>query len=216
MKEDIKQEIIKRLDSLFVEYKTLDVEGEGQEASLISFNTRACSAIQAICSSDSPYWKKMDGIVKYGGYEGYMTPQFYGVLLGLRDDINSGYIKNLIELIHGELFLDFLEMARHLLDEGYKDAAAVIAGSSLESQLRQLCSKNGIQTLDNNSKPIKADRLNSDLTKASIYNKTDQKSVTAWLDIRNKAAHGRYGEYQKEQVSIMIDGIRDFINRNPA
>ncbi len=37
-------------------------------------------------------------------------------------------------------------MAEHLLDEGYKDAATVIAGSSLEPHLRQLCQKSGIPT----------------------------------------------------------------------
>ena len=42
-------------------------------------------------------------------------------------------------------------MAEYLLHEGYKDSAAVIAGSTLESHLRALCNKNGIdikQSLD--------------------------------------------------------------------
>ncbi len=43
-----------------------------------------------------------------------------------------------------------------------------------------------------------------------------QKNVTAWLDLRNKAAHGEYGKYEADQVGLMIDGIRDFITRHPA
>ena len=35
------------------------------------------------------------------------------------------------------------------------------------------------------------DKMNSDLCGASIYEKLDQKNITAWLDLRNKAAHGR-------------------------
>ena len=31
-----------------------------------------------------------------------------------------------------------------------------------------------------------------------------RENVTAWLGLRNKAAHGQYGEYQKEQVALMI------------
>jgi hypothetical protein len=46
--------------------------------------------------------------------------------------------------------------------------------------------------------------------------KMDQKNVTAWLDLRNKAAHGHYEQYQKEQVALLISGVRDFITRNPA
>jgi hypothetical protein len=110
-------------------------------------------------------------------------------------------------------------MAQHLLDEGYEDAAAVIAGSSLEAHLKQLCQKNNIDTettVSSRIEPKKADLINSELTKAEAYTKLDQKSITAWLDLRNKAAHGKYEEYSKEQVSIMISGIRGFLTRNPA
>ncbi|AIY39887.1 hypothetical protein LT85_0727 [Collimonas arenae] len=42
----------------------------------------------------------------------------------------------------------------------------------------------------------------------------DQKSVTAWLDLRNKAAHGKYSEYTKEQVEVMCQGVVNFMARN--
>ena len=69
MDERIRQEIIKRLDSLLEEFKTLNLRHEGHEASIVSFNTKARSAIQASCSSDSAYWKKMDEIVKENSRE---------------------------------------------------------------------------------------------------------------------------------------------------
>ena len=53
---------------------------------------------------------------------------------------------SLAALAHAEVFADFLEMAQHLLDVGYKDAAAVIAGSALEAHLRQLAVKTGVDT----------------------------------------------------------------------
>jgi hypothetical protein len=40
--------------------------------------------------------------------------------------------------------------------------------------------------------------------------------VTAWLDLRNKAAHGQYADYTKEQVALTLQGVRDFISRHPA
>ena len=52
--------------------------------------------------------------------------------------------------------------------------------------------------------------------KNQIYSKLDQKSVTAWLDLRNNAAHGHYDKYEAVQVELMISGVRDFIARNPA
>ena len=136
-----------------------------------------------------------------------------GILQALSLDLKAGHLRSVEELIHGELFGDFLEMARHLLDSGYKDAAAVIAGSSLEAHLRQLAKRWDVEV---GVEPRKADAINADLAKADAYSKGDHKSVTAWLDLRNKAAHGQYAEYQKEQVALMIDGIRDFLTRCPA
>ena len=120
-------------------------------------------------------------------------------------------------LIAAELFADFLEMADHLLEQGYKDPAAVIIGSVLEEHLRQLCSANSIPIEIENNKgvliPKKADRLNSDLAKEGVYSKLDQKAVTMWLDLRNKAAHGKYDEYTSEQVTNMYSGITEFMAR---
>jgi hypothetical protein len=46
-----------------------------------------------------------------------------------------------------------------------------------------------------------------------IYNLLVQKSVTAWLDLRNKAAHGHYTTYDTAQVNLMLAGVRDFAGR---
>ena len=65
-------------------------------------------------------------------------------------------------------------------------------------------------------RPKKADQMNSDLAAFPAYGKLDQKNVTAWLDLRNKAAHGDYGAYSADQVALLSQGVRDFITRNPA
>jgi hypothetical protein len=48
------------------------------------------------------------------------------------------------------------------------------------------------------------------------YEKGDQKAVTSWLDTRNNAAHGAYEKYSAEQVGLMTEGIRNFMQRIPA
>jgi len=120
------------------------------------------------------------------------------------------------EMIHGDLFGDMLEGASYLRTEGWKDPAAVIAGSVLEEHLRQLCAKYGVAVNKEDGTPRKADALNADLAKAGAYETLDQKNVTAWLDLRNKAAHGEYGGYTTEQAALLIDNIRNFITRCPA
>jgi hypothetical protein len=144
-----------------------------------------------------------------------LIPWQVGIVKSLLDDIRCGYLKSAEELIHGEVFSDFLEMADYLLANGYKDSAAIVTGSTLEAHLRQLAAKAGVD-VELNGKPKKASQLNDELTKAGAYSKLDQKNVTAWLDLRNDAAHGHYEKYTKEQVGLLISGIRDFITRVPA
>jgi hypothetical protein len=142
-----------------------------------------------------------------------------GVVESLLADLRAGNLEAVAELIHGELFGDFLEMATHLLDEGYKDAAAVITGGTLEAHLRQLCQKHNLpleEQAQSGLRPKKADQLNAELARASAYSKLDQKSVTAWLDLRNKAAHAMYTDYSRDQVALFVSGLRDFISRVPA
>jgi hypothetical protein len=120
-------------------------------------------------------------------------------------------------LVSAEIFSSFLEMSEYLLEEGYKDASAVMIGSVLEEQLRVLCDANSIPVTFNrngNEIPKKSNLLNADLYKAEIYNRLDNKSITAWLDLRNSAAHGKYNEYSYEDVKFMYEGVINFISKN--
>lgn len=139
-----------------------------------------------------------------------------GILNALRADYEAGYMTTIEELIHADLFADFLGMAAELLDKGYKDPAAVLTGSVLEEHLRKLCDRNGVSTTAPDGSPRKADTLNADLVKANAYGKLDQKSITAWLGLRNDAAHGHYDKFTKEQVALMLEGVRNFLTRYPA
>jgi len=140
-----------------------------------------------------------------------------GILKAARDEIKGGWLETTKGLISAEVFSDFLGMAKHLLEEQYKDPTAVMIGSVLEEHLRQLCPSVGVSiTLvdaKGNTRPKKADTLNADLAKAGKYNAIDQKQVTAWLGIRNDAAHGNYGAYTKTQVENMLSGVQNFIAR---
>jgi hypothetical protein len=138
-----------------------------------------------------------------------------GILQSLKYEYANDYLETVTQLIHANLFSDYLQMAEHLLEEGYKDPSAVIIGSTLEGHLRKLCVRLGI-AIDTAGRPVKADKLNADLFSSNAYNSLCQKSISSWLDLRNKAAHGKYAEYTKEQVANMLSGIREFLRTNPA
>lgn len=178
--------------------------------------TILAAAIERLAPRGSRYAENARAALKkHGENEAYNLIVLPGILKALRTDYEAGYLRSVYEIIRGDIFGDFLEMADYLLTEGYKDPAAVLAGGVLEEQLRKLCQANGIP-VTKGAVPKKADGLNADLAGANIYSKLDQKNVTAWLGLRNNAAHGKYNEYSKEQVALMVQGIRDFITRNPA
>jgi hypothetical protein len=184
------------------------------------FVTAAIAVTRRLTGPASDYAQQLDAAAKGTQWssDDYVSG-IVGVLKALRDDIDRDRLESLVEILHADLFSDFLEQAAHLQEEGYKDAAAVIAGSVLEEHLRQLATKQGVEvtvaTL-RGTNPKKASTLNDELAKAGAYSKLDQKSVTAWLGIRNLAAHGKYGDYAAEQVALLIQSVRDFITRNPA
>ena len=186
----------------------------------IKFITRASSVIDRICKEKSTYYKMHNLILNDSSSLYHKTINIKGVLDGLLKDLSKGYLKNFEELISSEIFADYLEMGDYLLDEGYKDASAVIIGSTLEAHLRKLCEQNNIAHIKLNSegkeKPKKADELNSELAKKEVYTKLELKEITFWLEIRNNAAHGHYDNYSSEDVNLMSKGVKHFITKFPA
>jgi hypothetical protein len=189
-----------------------DVLGLSQVTSL---QARCSAAIERASGRKSSYYERVSAPFAQKTHEWNRLAMQVGVVDSLLHDIRGGFLKSLEELIHGDLFSDFLEMAAHLTSSGYKDAAAVIAGSTLEAHLKQLCARHSI-AVDSSGKPKKVDLINSELAAASAYSKLDQKNVTAWLGLRNDAAHGNYSAYDKAQVALLIDGVRHFITKFPA
>lgn len=170
--------------------------------------------IESTFGREHSYYREFDAKVN----NGWETDGKYalGILTAIRDHIKGGWIETTKGLVTAKVFADFLEMAEHLLAEKYKDPAAVVVGSVLEEHLRQLCIAASVPIEDlSHGKlvPRKADTLNAELAKVGKYDKLDQKQVTAWLDLRNKAAHGKYSEYAEQQVALMLAGVRDFISR---
>ncbi len=180
---------------------------------------RVCAAVQRAAPRGTAYAEHAKEVAQPPRRVRTRLQALIGIAEALRDDLKAGHLRTIEELIHGGVFTDFLEMAEHLLSEGYKDPAAVIAGSALESHVRLLCKKHRVSTetaAKGKKRPKKVDQMNSDLAKKGVYPKLDWKNVIAWYGLRSDAAHGDYDKYNATQVELMLGGIRDFIVRHPA
>ena len=213
-----KEEALGQLDAA-IELAKQCPENSRPSVALGTFvTTSMMSTLDRIITPGSSYAYQLDVIKAEipASYPGYLVPNLLGVLTALKNDVQLGYLQTVSELIHADTFADFLTMAQHLLDEGYKDPAAVVAGSVVEQHLRSLANKNGVAALNSEGRWKKADLLNSDLVKANVYQKLTQKSVTVWLDLRNDAAHGNYANYEAANVKLMIDGVMLYVAQFPA
>lgn len=185
-----------------------------KDGTLPQLVTTLSSTIERFAPPGSQYVKHASEITATFCPKAYYAAHqpLYGVLKSLRDAYEQGYLTTIAEIVHADIFSDFLDMAEHLLDQGYKDPAAVLVGGTLEEHLRKLCTKHGIPIVDAKSQHRKASAMNDDLAKIA-YDKLQQKGVTYWLDLRNKAAHGQYAGYDAKDVQGMLHSVRDFITR---
>ena len=137
------------------------------------------------------------------------TRRIIGVLLAAKDDYENGYIFSAKALIEAEVFDDFPEQAEQLFAKGYYQPAAVVAGCVLEDGLKKLCDKSGI----NLDAKATINPANDALAKSGVYNTLMQKKILAMADLRNKAAHGQWSDFTKEDVGDMIRGVRSFMEQ---
>ncbi len=134
--------------------------------------------------------------------------QGVAILRAAKEDIEGGYLQKVEALVSASIFSDFLEMAEHLIDNGYKDPAASLTGAVLEDGLRRICVSNRItlKTKEDISS------LNQKLAQKQIYNQLRHKQIQVWNDIRNNADHGNFDEYKAENVKEMLGGVQKFLS----
>lgn len=94
-----------------------------------------------------------------------------------------------------------------LLDDGLKDAAAVLGRVVLEQKLDRLCKRHGISL--GKKKPTIHD-YTDELYSCGKLRKHEMRAVQRWADIGNSAVHIKHDEYMKKDVGEMLAWIRDF------
>lgn len=127
------------------------------------YRSLTLSFLDGIFGSNHTYFIEFNRKTHRSGYNELMSG--IEILKAAKQEIEMGWLQTSKEIISAEIFNDFLEMASHLLENKYKDPAAVMIGSVLEKRLRDLSLINGIEiTRSNNGRSSfkKADLLNSD------------------------------------------------------
>jgi len=132
-----------------------------------------------------------------------------GLLQAARDDFVQGFMVDHDLLVSADIFSDMLVQSEILLENNYKDAAAVIVGAVLEDALRRLCIAREVGINDRDT----IYPLNDKLSKAGIYGKVQHTEIQAKAALRNHAAHGHFDKYSKDDVISALEFTRRFIGQ---
>ncbi|MGB7291046.1 MAG: hypothetical protein WBD99_02595 [Thermodesulfobacteriota bacterium] len=217
--KEIKQKLLERIDDLLKKADRVQATHKPNPPNVIGFptldedaflewKTNTEQLIVLATGENSIYHKNFVNEVKKGHTS--HVDFGIGILRALKEDINGGFLDSIKDLVIAEVFDDFLDIADHLLENGYKDPSASLVGAVLEDGLRKIGVKNNIQIRVGDD----IASLNTKIADGNIYNRLVQKQVQAWKAIRDSADHGKFGEYKSEDVRDMLNGVRRFLTEH--
>ncbi|WP_423936061.1 DUF4145 domain-containing protein [Comamonas sp. 23] len=179
---------------------------EIESTALLEWKIKAKNLLNKACGVESEHYQAFEKNESSGLYESNLDTlqRLKAIFMAAREDYEGGYLRSTKSLIQAEVFDSELEQAQALLDAGYKSPSAVVAGVVLETSLRELCDRHSIPH-------GKLDKMNADLAKEGVFNKLQQKRITAIADVRNSAAHGKPDDFSEADVSDMIRDITRFV-----
>lgn len=182
---------------------------ERQQQFCSAWLTAAHNAIHRACPDPkAPYRQKADKVALgnhgYGIHAG--VGELAAVLQNLLTDADAGLLASVADRARAETFDDFLDHAEAYANENRKNESGVIAGVVLEDTLRRICAK-----LDIAEKGVKLDALISELAARGELTAVKAKRARAAADVRTKATHAQWGEFEVSDVQATISFTRELI-----
>lgn len=200
--------LLARLDDLIELGRKMPPGSEryyADHASLLSWRAASIAWLTRVLGADDAYTKEFASVSD--SY--YLTAASTGVaVLGhVRTDLAGGYLDRISDLIAASVIGDVWAQATELLEGGYAQAAATLAGSALEVGLRRAAEKNDVDV----ARVRGIGPLNEALARAGVYNALRQGQVDVWRQIRNAAAHGDTASLNVGDVGTMLQGAQSLL-----
>lgn len=236
--EQLKEKLLFRLDELIVQGERLtiikhqvatgvDFESRSRTyrthqsaewSQFVEWRTSASAVLDQIVPRNSVLRPSVDGFPKL---KNEISPVKFGIsfLKAVKTEVKNGSLDAISAMIEGEVLSDYLTQAEGILSEAPGDRthvpAAMLAGASLERFLRSLCLRLDPPEpiVSPKSQPLALSALIEVLRARQIYNEVQAKQLRAWAGVRNSAAHGKFEEFDRKQVELMLTGVVDFVAR---
>ena len=129
-----------------------------------------------------------------------------GSLKAMASDISGGRLGSLRLEYQGQIFADFINVAKEALENGAKDVAAVLACAALEDCLKRYGEVNGLEIEDEALTNV----VNS-LKAAGLLSAPQGALLKGMVSLRNKTFHAQWDKVDIESVRSVIAFVEQFI-----
>ena len=174
-----------------------------------AFHVWASSAmhiVSAVFGDDSPHYKNLS--FAYANYHGWEDDflGMKGIFLAAKSDYDGGYLFKLETAISGEIFADFVVLAKNALANDEKDVAAVLACAALEDALKRYATLKG---LDVDGKEMQ-DVINA-LKAKGLVGGPQKSLLDSMPKVRNAAMHADWKKINSQDVGSVIGFVEQFL-----
>lgn len=168
--------------------------------------TSAMHLIRAVFTEGSSTFKNFEqAYSRCAGYDDQVAP-LKGIFKAAKADFEGGYLFTVQASISGEIFADFVGLAKAALRENSKDVAAVLACAALEDALKRYADSQGLIVGDK----VMQEVVNALKTKGLVTGA--QKSLLDTMPkIRDYAMHANWDKISPQDVGSVIGFVEQFL-----
>lgn len=213
---DLKTKCARRFEELNVQFGQLMFRSNGpgyggayvQSEHWLKWATNAANLLRAACGDSSEHVKNFAALMKecHGGESEVRS--LLGVFQAAREDFEGGYLFDVEKQVSGEVFGDFVALAKRSLADGHKDVAAVLASAALEDCLKRYAAMN-IQGVDLTEKTMH--EVVNALKAAGLVVGAQKSLLDAMPKVRNAALHGNWDKLTEADVGSLIGFVEQFL-----
>lgn len=128
-----------------------------------------------------------------------------GVLKSIKSEVEAGLVGNLELQAQGDVFGDFIKLAKESLDES-KDVAAVLVSAALEDALKKFAEQNGLEVEDADMEQV----INA-LKGKGLMKGSEATLAKTHKQLRKYAFHANWDKFKETSVSSAIGFTERFI-----
>jgi len=153
----------------------------------------------AHCENFGAAYAKCDGL-------DHAVNALKGIFGAAKADYEGGYAFTMQALISGEVFGDFVALAKGALDEGAKDVAAVLACAALEDALKRYAILNGLDVADKTMQAV----VNA-LKAKSLVTGAQKSLLDTMPKIRDYAMHANWEKITPQDVGSVLGFVEQLL-----